>query len=91
MTGKEKVLNYFNPFTGETRRLTKRQYNADWKKEAPGLIEKIHKAGLSMQDNRIPFIHEPQPMSDGWFQRINKLRKQYPLSQLRHSDGGGKI
>ncbi|KKL83630.1 hypothetical protein LCGC14_1972780 [marine sediment metagenome] len=80
MTGKEKVLNYLNIFTGEVRRLTKRQYNADWKKEAPALIDKVYKSGLSMQDNRIPFIHEPKPMSDSWFQRMDKLRKKYPLS-----------
>ena len=81
MTGQEKVLNYLNPFTGEVRKLTKRQYNVDWKKEAPALIDKIYKSGLSMQNNRIPFIHEPEPMSDSWFQRMDKLREKYPLQK----------
>ncbi len=87
MTGKEKVLNYFNPLTGEIRKLTKRQYNAEWKKDGPEIIEKIYRSGLSMQDNKIPFIHNPKPMPDSWFDRINKLREKYPLEHSNNGDG----
>lgn len=86
MTGKEKVLNYFNPFNGETRRMTKRQYNKEWERDAPGIIGTIYKAGLSMQDNSIPFVHNPEPMSGNWFKRINKLREKYPSPESNHSD-----
>lgn len=79
MTGKEKVLSYYNPLNGKTKRMTKKEYNAEWKKEAAALIDQIYNSGLSMQDNRIPFIHAPKPMSVSWFKRINKLRKKYPL------------
>ncbi len=85
MTGKEEVLNYLNPFTGEVTRQTRRQHNAEWKKEAPALIDKIYKSGLSMQDNS-SFFHKPEPMSDRWFQRMDRLRKKYPLSLSGHSD-----
>lgn len=39
-----------------------------------------------MQDNKIPFIHEPQGMSPNWFDRINKLREKYPLEQSVKSE-----